>query len=308
MILTVLVFFVGVGLLYVGAEGLVRGSIAIAQGLRIRPIVIGLTVVAFGTSAPEFIVSLISAFAGSSDIALGNVVGSNIANIGLILGIAALIYPVDIESQSITIYYPVLLLSSIILYLFALNEIIGFVDGLFLMGGIVVFTIFLIKRTEKVYHDDSTTVTKEPVRGLQVLFVIAGIVFLVIGSHLMVESGVTIARSFGISEFIIGATLIAVGTSLPELAATIVAVMKKNTCIIIGNIIGSNIFNVLFVAGGVSLLHPLSVDTASLRFEFPVMIAFSVVLLIMMKTGFLINRIEGILLLLGYIVFLAFLF
>ena len=123
----------------------------------------------------------------------------------------------------------------------------------------------------------------------------------------MVDSGVTIARAFGVSEFVIGVTLIAVGTSLPELAATIVAVLKKNTGIILGNIIGSNIFNVLFVAGGVSLIHPLTVDVSSLRFEFPVMIIFSVVLLIMMRSGFIINRFEGIILLIGYLVFLVFL-
>lgn len=308
MILTVFLFILGVAFLYLGAEGLVRGSIAIAKTMGVRPIVIGLTVVAFGTSAPEFIVSLISAIAGSSDIALGNIVGSNIANIGLILGIAALIYPVDIESQSITIYYPVLLISSVILYLLALNGIVSFVDGVFLLAGIIAFTVFLIKRNEKIPgFESSPPVLEQKRKGLQVLFIIGGIAFLIAGSHLMVDSGVTIARSFGVSEFVIGVTLIAVGTSLPELAATIVAVLKKNTGIILGNIIGSNIFNVLFVAGGVSLIHPLTVDVSSLRFEFPVMIIFSVVLLIMMRSGFIINRFEGIILLIGYLVFLVFL-
>ncbi len=316
MILPALTFFAGAILLYIGAEGLVRGSIHIAKSLSIRPVVIGLTVVAFGTSAPEFIVSLISALGGSSDIALGNVVGSNIANIGLILGIAAFLRPVDIDKQSLIIYYPVLLISSGVLYLFALQDAIGFFHGIFLLIGIISFTWYLIQKTDKEQvgnrfsktEKEYTQKNNNPVKLPHVLYVIAGAVLLVGGSHLMVKSGITIARALGISEFVIGITLVAIGTSLPELAATIVAVVKRNTGIILGNIIGSNIFNVLFVIGGVSVIHPIFVEISSRVFEFPVMIAFSVILFIFMKSGFVVNRTEGIILLAGYFVFLAFLF
>lgn len=316
MILSVLTFFTGVILLYVGAEGLVRGAIHIAKSLAIRPVVIGLTMVAFGTSAPEFIVSLISALGGNSDIALGNVVGSNIANIGLILGIAAFIRPVDIDKQSLIIYYPVLLISSALLYLFALRDAIGFIQGVFLLFGIAAFTWYLINKTDKEPVSDRVAKTgiqeaqkrNNKVKPLHVLYIVAGVLLLVGGSHLMVESGVAIARALGISEFVIGVTLVAVGTSLPELAATIVSVVKRNTGIILGNIIGSNIFNILFVIGGVSVIQPIFVEASSRVFEFPVMIAFSIILFIFMRSGFAVNRTEGIILLAGYFVFLAFLF
>ncbi len=308
MILSVLTFFTGAVLLYAGAEGLVRGSINIAKAMGIRPVVIGLTVVAFGTSAPEFIVSLISALAGSSDIALGNVVGSNIANIGLILGIAAFLRPVDVDTHSLTLYYPVLFISSALLYLFAFSNSIGFYHGIFFITGILLFTWYLIKRTNKEPGYTSPSKSNTPLKVVHVIFIAGGAGLLVGGSHLMVESGVAIARELGVSEFVIGITLVAVGTSLPELAATIVAVVKKNTGIILGNIIGSNIFNILFVIGGVSAIHPIFVDASSRVFEFPVMIAFSIILFIFMRTSFVVNRTEGIILLAAYVVFLVFLF
>lgn len=313
MILSVLIFFAGALLLYAGAEGLVRGAITTTKAFGIRPVVIGLTVVAFGTSAPEFIVSLVSAIAGSSDIALGNVVGSNIANIGLILGIAALLRPVDIDTHSITIYFPVLFISSILLYLFALGDSIGFLHGIFLLSGIFIFTWYLIRRGERTLMNATTgediqSGKRSRMRFLDVMYIVGGAGLLLAGSHLMVDSGVSIARRIGVSEFVIGVTLIALGTSLPELAATIVAVLKRNTGIIVGNIIGSNIFNVLFVIGGVSAIHPIFVNASARVYEFPVMIAFSILLFIFMRTGFVVNRTEGIILLAGYGVFIVFLF
>ena len=310
MILSVITFFLGAILLYLGAEGLVRGSIHISKIFGIRPIIIGLTVVAFGTSAPEFIVSLISAVAGSSDIALGNVVGSNIANIGLILGIAALLRPIEVSTRTLIRYYPVLILSSGLLYVFAFGDVIGFFHGIFLFGGIVLFTWYLITKTDTVPVSDLSyrQSGEKHVKILNIIFIIGGAGLLVGGSHLMVNSGITIAREIGVSEFTIGITLVAIGTSLPELAATIVAVLKKNTGIILGNIIGSNIFNVLFVIGGVSMIHPISVEPSSRIYEFPVMIVFSFVLFLFMRTRFVITRAEGLLLLAGYVTFIVFLF
>lgn len=312
MTLSVLLFLAGALLLYAGAEGLVRGSIILAKALGIRPIVIGLTVVAFGTSAPEFIVSLVSAIAGSSDIALGNVVGSNIANIGLILGIAALLRPVDIDTHLLSRYFPVMFVSSVLLYVFALGDSIRFFQGVFLLIGIIAFTWYLIRQNRKIQDYDSAELPvssrDDRIKIVHVVMVIGGVGLLVSGSHLMVESGVTIARALGVSEFAIGITLVAVGTSLPELAASIVAVLKKNTGIIIGNIIGSNIFNVLFVVGGVSAIHPILVNVSARVYELPVMIAFTIILFVFMRTGFVINRTEGVVLLVVYIVFIMFLF
>jgi cation:H+ antiporter len=308
MTTSVVIFFMGAGLLYVGAEGLIRGSIYAAKALGIRPVVIGLTVVAFGTSAPEFIVSLVSVFSGSSDIALGNVVGSNIANIGLILGIAALLRPVGIDTHSLRFFYPVLFISSVILYTFALGDSIGFFKGIFLLIGLVGLIWYLIGKSDAGWRRTRVEKKRSRLDVSCIIYIVGGAVLLLLGSHLMVDSGTMIARALGVSEFAIGVTLIAVGTSLPELAATIVSVLKRNTGIVLGNIIGSNIFNVLFVIGGVSVLHPIAVAAPARLYEFPVMIGFSVILYIFMRTGFTVNRTEGVILLAAYCIFIIFLF
>ena len=313
MVRTILIFFIGTGLLYAGAEALVRGAIRLAETFHIRPVIIGLTVVAFGTSMPEFMVSLISAIAGNSDIALGNVVGSNIANIGLILGLGAFLRPVTVGKTSFTIYLPVLFAATITLYLFSFSTVIGFLHGLVLLTGLVLFiyTVWL-KRKRPLYTTAAIGTGSVDVsakeRVVDIVMVLGGSGLLLLGSHMMIDSGVSIAQAFGVSEFAIGVTLIAFGTSLPELAATIVSVIKRNTDIILGNIIGSNIFNVLFVVGGVSVIHPIAVDSSSRSYEFPVMILFTVVLLVMMRTGKAVDRTEAFLLLVGYIIFLYFLF
>jgi cation:H+ antiporter len=316
MIFTVLLFLLGAATLYAGAEGLVRGSINLARLYGIRPFIIGLTVVAFGTSAPEFLVSFISAFKGNSDIALGNVVGSNIANIGLILGIAAVLRPIDVDKNDLLVHYPVMFGASVSFALFALADRIVFVHGLILLCGIAIYTYFLIRRTKRLFTGYSVVAsagrTPVPQKGRQVagasVLIVLGSLLLLLGSDILVKSGIAIAEGFGIPEFVIGSTIIAVGTSLPELAATVIAVIKRNTGMCLGNVIGSNIYNVLFVIGGVSVILPISVLASSRLYEFPVMLIFSVVLFIFMRTGLRVNRGEGIILLTGYILFIYKLF
>lgn len=308
MALPIFLFLLGSTILYLGAEGLVRGAIRIAGSLGVSPMAIGVTVVAFGTSMPEFVVSLISAISGSSDLALGNVVGSNIANIGLILAIGAIARPVDVDKLSLRLYYPVLIISALILYIISTGSVIGCAHGFFLVAGMVLFTVHLLRRTPPQMAELTSDGTQPPFKLMFVVMTIVGVVFLLIGSHLMITSGISIARMVGVSEFVIGVSMVAVGTSLPELATTVVSFVKRNTDIILGNVLGSNIFNVLFVIGGVSLIHPIQVNATSRMYEFPAMIIFSLVLFLMMRTNYTISRTEGFVLLLGYIIFVRFLF
>jgi cation:H+ antiporter len=312
MIYTVLLFLLGAVILFGGAEGLVRGSINLARFLGIRPFIVGLTVVAFGTSAPEFLVSFISTLNGNSDIALGNVVGSNIANIGLILGIAAVLVPIDVDKDEIRIHYPVMLGAAIVFTIFALSDKIVAFHGLILIACIIIYTWYLISRTKRMLfgYPVGSAVATVPVQQSrrQILkasvLILCGSLLLLLGSEILVKSGVTIAEGLGVPEFVIGSSIIAIGTSLPELAATIVAVIKRNTGICLGNVIGSNIFNVFFVIGGVSVIVPIGVLASSRSFEFPVMLVFSIVLFIFMRTGLRVSRTEGIVLLTGYIIFI----
>ncbi len=316
MLIPVLYFSAGAVLLYIGAEGLVRGAVHLANLFRIKPFIIGLTVVAFGTSTPEFVVSLISALAGNSDIALGNVVGSNITNITLILGIAAVILPIDVDRSDILIHYPVMLGSSILLFLLSLGSSIGMLPGIILLSCIFIYTALLLMRTERQVERAVGEPVSRPVSFpgkkstvlVSAVFVAGGSFLLMYGSELIVDSGMVIARAVGVPDFVIGVTLVALGTSLPELATTVVAVIKKDTAMCLGNIIGSNIFNALFVIGGVAVITPIGVAASSASFEFPVMLGFSVFLFVIMRTGLRISRFEAALLLCGYILFILILF
>jgi cation:H+ antiporter len=306
MILPVLLFIAGSAILYLGAEGLVRGAMYAAASLGIRPIVVGATVVAIGTSMPEFLVSLVSVLAGSSDIAFGNVVGSNIANIGLILGIGAVLRPVAVDGPSLRFYYPVVLASSAVLFGFALPGSIGFVQGFTLLCGIGVFIFFLVRQPSVPYQQPAESAA--PFRLRYILYMLAGVGLLIVGSKLMVDSGIAVARMLGVPELAIGVSMVAVGTSLPELATTVVAFFRKSSEILLGNILGSNIFNILFVVGGVAVVRPIAVPASTWTFELPVMMAFTLALYVVMRSGFTVSRREGIVLLIGYAVFIGLLF
>ena len=311
MVVQSTVFILGLVFLIAGAEWLVRGSSRFARLIGIRPIVIGLTVVAFATSAPEAAVSIIAALKGANAIALGNIIGSNIANIGLVLGIAAIIRPLKIEKGFLRREVPIMIASTGLLYLLALDSKIDFFDGLILLSGMALFIGFLFyKRKElttgiseetKVVASDRGDRTRNLSLGL------AGLIILLAGAYLMVYSGVKIASLLGIKEWIIALTVFAFGTSLPELATSVVSSYRNRSDIAIGNIVGSNIFNILLVLGIASMICSLSVEAGALKFELPIMLLFSIVLFPLMKTGFVISRLEGLALLGGYVVFLTYL-
>ncbi len=276
------------------------------------------TVVAFGTSSPEFIVSFISAIKKIDDIAIGNIIGSNIANIGLILGVSSLIYPIKIKKASFKIEIPVMIASVVILFLLSIDGKISVSDGLILMSCIIIFIFTLVFISIKRHREEMNGITqrirvesntrKEKGRVLNVIFVLLGISGLVLGSNITINSSVKIAEALGIKNLIIGISLVAVGTSLPELATSVVSSLKKKSDICFGNAIGSNIFNIFFVLGAVSIIKPLDMDLSVLKFEFPVMFLFSIILIPMMISGMIIKRLEGFILLAGYAVFIALLF
>ena len=310
----VLLFIIGLILLYFGAEGLVRGSSNLARVLRIRPVIIGLTVVAFGTSAPELVVSLLAAARKSEALAVGNVVGSNIANIGLILGLAALIRPLMVERGLIKREVPMMLAASLLFYGFAWSGAISRPLGGVLFIGLLAFLLYSGLTARE--HPDEVQVLEEELKEVQppiesmlkdVLLLLFGLGSLLGGAQLMVSSAVDLARVIGVSEGVIGLSLVAGGTSLPELATSAVAALKRETEISVGNIIGSNLFNILAVVGLVSLIRPLPVEPGWLLVQFPVMLLFSLALLPVMW-NYKISRWEGGLLLAAYIAFLVWLF
>ena len=301
--LSIILFVVGIIMLFLGGEGLVKGASRLARILGISPVVIGLTVVAFGTSAPEFVVSLVAALKGSSDIVLGNIIGSNISNIGLILAIGALISPLIIQGRIIKVEVPIMILLSLILYGLAWGLNLGLFQGIFLFTALIAFILYSYfgsKKEPKIVKEEyEEFITKDDSVWKQIAFIVLGLAGLVIGARFVVDSAIFIARIVGVSELVISITVVAIGTSLPELSTTIVAAMKKEHDIIVGNIIGSNIFNI-GILGVVSIVHPVTVDSALLKFEFPIMIFFSILLLPLMMTGKKVGRIEGLLLLVLY--------
>ena len=306
-------FLLGLFGLYWGAESLVKGSSHLAQSFGIKPIVIGLTVVAFGTSSPELIVSLTAALKKSPGLAIGNIIGSNIANIGLILGLSALVSPLKIELNLLRRELPIMIGVSLLLYLMAIDLKISFWDGLLLFSGLIGYIGYHVFSTIKASRTNRENISEGVLNGngsrtKNALLVFMGLMLLVGGAHLMVRSGVSIARAAGVSEVVIGMTLVAIGTSLPELATSLVSARRKASDICVSNVIGSNIFNTLLIVGVVAMITPLEVERNLLFFELPVMVLFSLALVPLMKTGFVLNRLEGAFLSAGYIAFILWVF
>ena len=312
MLTAVLLFLAGLMLLYFGAEYMVSGSSRFALSLGIRPLIIGMTIVALATSMPELMVSLAAVLKGTSDIAAGNIIGSNIANIGLILGAAALLAPMKVAKSTLKKDIPIMLAASLLLCLFALDGHLGFIDGLLLVTGLAAFLLYCVfghRREVGAQSTDEDVVAEEKRhRSRDVVLILIGIIGLGVGAELMVRSAITIARSFGISDMIIGMTVVALGTSLPELAASMMGAWKGEMDLSVGNVIGSNIFNLLFVLGVCSMIRPIAIEATVLRFELPIMLLFSFALLPLIGRRMLIGRTEGGLLLLGYLSFVGFYF
>lgn len=301
----------GIILLFVGAEGLIRGSSNLAIKIGITPLVVGLTVVAFGTSAPELVVSLSAALKGNSTISLGNVIGSNIANIALILGVAALIRPLDVHAKVIIREIPVMIGISVLLFFLLLDGKIDFFDGLIFIALLILYIVFSVLLARKEKSSEVQNEFKEGLKSkfgvpLSIIFMIAGLALLILGANLFVQSTVAIAKLFNVSDAVIGLTIVAIGTSLPELITSIVAAYKKEADIAIGNVVGSNVFNILGILGITALIIPVSSDGIS-KIDLFVMIGTAILLFPLSKTGKRISRFEGILLLVGYIIYLYYL-
>jgi cation:H+ antiporter len=312
--MTVVLFGAGLGLLVLGAEWLVKGASRLAAALGISPLVIGLTVVAYGTSAPEMAVSVKSALAGQGDLALGNVVGSNVFNVLFILGASAIVAPLAVSSQLVRLDVPVMIGLSILTLLLAGDGSIGRLDGAILFAGAVAYTVFQIRqsRREPAAVRDEYAQEYGPGRSstaANLAFVVAGLGLLVLGSRWLVSGAVAFAQSLGVSELVIGLTIVAAGTSLPEVATSILATVRGERDIAVGNVVGSNIFNVLAVLGLSALASPagLPAPAALVRFDLPVMIAVALACLPIFASGARIARWEGALFLCYYIAYTAYL-
>lgn len=299
----------GLVLLYLGAEALIRGSSRLALRLGITPLVVGLTVVALGTSAPEMVVSVKASLVGQNGIAVGNVVGSNILNIALILGLAALIRPVTINRQLFRVDVPILIGVSLLCSWLLLNHSLSRGEAFLLVIGILAYTamsIIIARRGKnETSGEDPGGVTRLKKRSLalDLLFIGGGLAFLIYGAHLFVEGALQVARKFGVSEAVIGLTIVAGGTSVPELVTSVVAALRKKDDIAVGNIIGSNIFNLLAILGTAGLINPLSTGGVT-GVDFLVMIGTAVLLVPLMATRLKLARWEGALLLCSYAAYL----
>ena len=297
----------GIALLYYGAEFLVKGGVKIAYRFKISPLVVGLTLVAFGTSAPELVVSIDSALKGLGNISIGNVVGSNICNIALILGLCSMITPLNVNKQLFRLDVPLMIISAVVLSIFCIaGNGVNRWQGAVFFAGIIAYTVYSIRFAGK--NDSSSEDVPENSGSLllAVLLVAGGLAALICGSKLFVNSAVYIAKLLKISDAVIGLTVVAVGTSLPELATSVVAAIRGEKDIAIGNVVGSNIFNILAICGIAPLVAPISCPGISMV-DMVMMLAVSGLLWIMMKTGLSISRKEGALLFLiycGYTVYL----
>ena len=295
-------------MLFYGAEFIVKGGSQLARYFGLSPIVIGLTVVAFGTSLPELVVSIVAAIGGSSPLAIGNVVGSNIANVGLVLGVSSLIFPIKINLSQIKNDLIIYIFVCLMFSAFCMNGSISRQEGLILFLSVLIYTWYSFYYSSRKNNDEDVN-DKNP-SNLRMLFIliISGITLLSFGANLFVKGAIDIARYFGISEIVIGMTIVALGTSLPELATSVIASFRKEHAISIGNIVGSNLFNLLSVIGIVSLVSPIESPKEILFFEIPYMIIYG---LILFPIGMLkqpIHRLTAAFLLIGYLFFIYQLF
>ncbi len=296
----------GLAILVFSGDFLVKGALGIAEKFKISPLVIGMTVVSFGTSAPELFVSIKAALGGSPDLAIGNVIGSNIANIALVLSITVLIFPIVVDRNSKIIDWPMMMFSSILFYVFSMDNVISTLEGVIMVSILLVFTVLLIRNSRKLNikeEDDAEPVsTNMP---LTLVFLIGGLIGLKFGADWFVEGAKGVASSFGMSEAVIGVTIVAFGTSVPELVASGVAAFRKQTDISLGNLVGSNIFNILIVLGITSIIKPIKVAESVMSFDMYWMLGIALALFPMMFIGKKMGRVHGIILLTAYITYIT---
>ena len=311
-LLTALTLAVGLVLLVAGGELLVRGGSGLGRALGLSPLIVGLTIVAAATSAPELAVSLDATLSGAPGLAVGNVVGSNIVNILLVLGLAAVVLPVAVRSQLVRIDVPVMVAMSVLLLVLALDGSVGRLEGGLLVALLVVYVTWIVVVGRRAGVDDPSPQAAPPVAPrplVDVVLVVVGVALLVLGARLLVAAATDVAAAFGVSDLVIGLTVVAVGTSLPELATSIIAALRGERELAIGNVVGSNIFNITAVMGLTAAIAPggVPVQAAALRFDLPVMVAVAVALVPVVFTGFTIARWEAGVFLAYYVAYVAYL-
>ena len=306
MILNSMLLIVGAVCIYLGAEGLVWGGSRLASHLRVAPIVIGLSVVAFGTSMPEFSVSLYSVLHDVPDIAVGNIIGSNIANVALILAASAVIFPVAANYSRLRNDILIVIGVTVLFIGLSLDGELNRSDGIILLAGILLYIYRLIKTP--LLSPESITVSpgKRPVHFIMALLL--GLVVLLIGAQIFTNSAVTIARFFDVPELVIGATIVAIGTSIPELATSMIAAFRKHSGIVLGNILGSNVFNLMAVMGIVPLIKPIQIPANAVLIQMPLMLVLTIALLPMIRFQGGVKRSAGIILLGVYAVFTVYMY
>jgi len=305
MLLDITTIIAGLALLVWGAERFVTGAAALARNLGVAPMLIGLTIVGFGTSAPEILVSLMAAWQGNPGLAIGNALGSNIANIGLILGVTALITPLNVRSDTLRREYPMLLAVSLITVLLMLDGHLGRLDGAILLGGLILLLVAMVRLGRQGLSSDPLEIEMEAElpqamsSGRSILLFSTGLILLLVSSRMLVWGAINVATAFGISDLVIGLTIVALGTSLPELAASVMSVLKGEHDMAIGNVIGSNMYNLLAVLAVPGLIAPGAFAAEILTRDLPMMIGLTLALFVM-GYGFggagRINRFEGLLL------------
>jgi cation:H+ antiporter len=274
-------------LLVWGADRLVAGASATARNLGVSPLVIGLTIVAFGTSAPELVVSAMAAVQGNPGLAVGNAIGSNIANIGLILGVTALIYPLRVESEVLKREYPLLMLIMIGSFIMAADLVYDRTEGWLMLAGLAALIIWMVRfglrrgPQDPLAEEFAAEIPSDMPMRVAVMWLLIGLVILPLSSHFLVEGAISIARSLEVSDAVIGLTIVAFGTSLPELAAALTSALRKEDDLAIGTVIGSNMFNILGVLGIAATISPVHVDELMLKQDFPVMFLLTVLLFFM---------------------------
>ncbi|MGJ8659951.1 calcium/sodium antiporter [Cellulophaga fucicola] len=308
--LNIVYIVIGLVFLIMGGNWLLKSSVALSLRLQIPKIVVGMTVVSFATSAPELIVSIKAALDGSPDLALGNVVGSNIANLGLVLGVIVMLGAIDVRKSFYTTDWPILIVASLIFFVFIyFDGVIEFYEGLIMVALLIVYIVYLIK-FQKTAVEDEAPEDDEPLPTFKmILFLVLGGLGLWGGSELLVSGATGLARFYNVSERVIGVTVVSVGTSIPELAASVIAVIKKEKAISLGNLIGSNIFNIFAVLGITAMITPLRVvDTTLLSNDILWMLGFAFILLplVFIPRGLRLGWRDGIILLGGYATFVYF--
>lgn len=291
--------------LVLGAELMVRGAVDLALRVRMSPLVVGLTVVSIGTSVPELLVSLLAALRGASDIAMGNVVGSNIANIGLVLGMAVMIFPVAVDRDARRVHWPVMMAASVLLVGLLHDNVLARWEGGLLVLLAVVYVVTSVRMVRRTGAHGRKEVPGRSALAALVL-VVAGVAAAGMGADLFVRGASGLARALGASDQLVGLTVVAVGTSLPELVTSLVAAFRRQPDISLGNLVGSNIFNILGILGVAALAHPIALVPGAYTMDLWTMLGLTLLLGLMMRMGLRLGRVQGMMLLVVYVGYLAY--